>query len=367
MNSSPTTILIVLIAGIGDAVMATKAIRALRNGFPDAKIHLLTSTESAIIARANPHLDRVWVFPIRELRQSKGHFWPILKLLWSLRKIRYDVAVNLFRVGSWTGSFKMGLLFSCLRATAKVGQGLGPLRHFLTRRLPADAFAHKHMADAMADIVCAIGGKPDSEGLYLFGEAACEEKWAPLFAGENASLQRPLIGVNPGGNRPNRHWRPEYFAAVADELSTRCAATILLFGGPDETAIAAEIASRMRTRAVNLAGKSSLTDLMYLIRRCDLLLTNDSGPMHIAAAIKTPVVALFGPEKPSTCKPYTSPELFRVLLKPVDCRPCKKSQCKDAICLDAISPEEVTHACLDLLETTGKISKCRKPTPGLTP
>ena len=106
---------------------------------------------------------------------------------------------------------------------------------------------------------------------------------------------------------------------------------------------------------------------MYLIRRCDLLLTNDSGPMHIAAAVKTPVVALFGPEKPSTFRPYTSPELSRVLVKPVDCRPCKKSQCNNAVCLDAISPEEVTHACLDLLETTGKISKCRKPTPGLTP
>jgi ADP-heptose:LPS heptosyltransferase len=330
---------------------------------------LLTSTESAIIARTNPHLDRVWVFPIRELRQSKGQFLTILKLLWRLRKIRYDVAVNLFRVGSWAGSFKMGLLFGCLRATAKVGQGLGPLQHFLTRRLPADAFVHKHMVDAMTDIVCAIGGKPDSEGLELepFGDAACEEKWAPLFAGNDTSSQRSLIGVNPGGDRPNRHWRPEYFAAVADELATRCAATILLFGGPGETFIAAEITSRMRTHAVDLAGKSSLTDLMYLIRRCDLLLTNDSGPMHIAAALKTPVVALFGPENPSTFRPYTSSALSRVLVKPVDCRPCKKSRCQDAVCLDAITPEEVIHTCLDLLETTGKIKRCRKHIPELTP
>ena len=367
MDSSPTTILIVLIAGIGDSVMATKAIRALRNGFPEAEIHFLTSTESAIIARSNPHLDRVWAFPIRELRQSKCQFWLVLKLLWRLRKIRYDVAVNLFRVGSWAGSFKMGLLFGCLRATAKVGQGLGPLQHFLTRRLPADAFAHKHMVDAMADIAISIGGSSDGGGLELSGGDDGAGKWNALVAADDGGQPRLLIGINAGGNRPNNRWPAAKFAMAAGTLAARCGARVLIFGGPGEQSIAHEIQTALNGAALNLAGQLNLRNLPYFISRCDLLLTNDSGPMHIAAAVKTPVVALFGSGVPSTFRPYTSPALSRVLVKPVDCRPCKKSRCQDAVCLDAITPEEVIHTCLDLLETTGKIRRRRKPTPGPMP
>jgi len=105
----------------------------------------------------------------------------------------------------------------------------------------------------------------------------------------------------------------------------------------------------MESKAVNLAGKLRLNDLVYIISRFDLLLTNDSGPMHIAAAIKTPIVAIFGPEDPRLFGPYTSHDLYRILYKDIDCRPCKNKNCQRPLCLDRITSEEVLEKCYEIL------------------
>jgi ADP-heptose:LPS heptosyltransferase len=104
---------------------------------------------------------------------------------------------------------------------------------------------------------------------------------------------------------------------------------------------------------LNLAGKTSVDDLPYIMSRMDLLITNDSGPMHIAAATKTPLVALFGPEDPLLFGPYTSPELYRVIHKAVSCWPCGDKKCRSQSCLDLITAEDVLAACRELLPQEG--------------
>jgi ADP-heptose:LPS heptosyltransferase len=108
LYSSVRSILLVLVAGIGDFVMATKAIRAVRDGYPDAEIHVLTSSEGAAIAQRHPGVERIWAFPIRELRGNRFRVRPIVRLLRQLRRTRYDIAVNLYPLGSWAGAAKMG-------------------------------------------------------------------------------------------------------------------------------------------------------------------------------------------------------------------------------------------------------------------
>ena len=114
-------------------------------------------------------------------------------------------------------------------------------------------------------------------------------------------------GVNPGGDRPNRRWNPDNYAFVADQLIENLDSQVVLLGGVGEENITRYIKNKMKNDVVNLAGKLTLNDLVYVIGRFDLLITNDSGPMHIGAAVGTRLVAVFGPEDPVLMREYGTP------------------------------------------------------------
>jgi lipopolysaccharide heptosyltransferase II len=350
MGDLKQSILVVLTAGIGDLVLASKSIRAIRNGFPDADIHLLTSTEAAPIAQNYNYLDHVWAFPIREMRKSKRYVLNILKLMLKFRKIEFTIAVNLFEVGSWLGAAKMGLIFLFLTARAKIGHNNKGFGIFLTERVPPEKFQSRHRVDAMMDIALLAGGIPDKMGIDVFWDKGCEKKWNYLFEKPSPHPNEIIVGINPGGDWQSKRWSTDNFAIVADKIIEEFNSKIILLGGPGEENIGREIQQKMKNSAVNLSGKLELSDLAYIISRFDLLITNDSGPMHIGAATKTPLVAIFGPGDPVLVRPYTSQKLYRQAYKGFDCQPCNNKRCARPICLDMITPEEVYEKCVELLE-----------------
>ena len=339
-------LLIVLIAGIGDLILASKSIRAIRNGYPDAEIHLLTSTEAAPLAENYPYIDYVHAFPIRELRKDKSFLFSILQNVRDLRRISFDLCMNLYRVGSLSGAAKMGILFSLLKAKRKIGHDKDGFGLFLTEKVSSGVFQGRHVVDAMQGIASQAGGAADDRGLEVFWNPKITAKWDTFFAQTEG---KNLVGINPGGDRANRRWAPDRFAAVADKLIEQLNSRVILLGGPAERQIAVSIECGICSDIVNLSGKIPLEELPCVINRLDLLITNDSGPMHIAAAMKTPLVALFGPEDPRLFGPYTVPALYRVIQKEVSCRPCRDDQCARPLCLDMITPEEVLTACTQLL------------------
>jgi heptosyltransferase-2 len=199
-------------------------------------------------------------------------------------------------------------------------------------------------------IAALTGAMSDDGGLDVYWDPRVEEKWQGLLD-RNAGFR--LIGINPGGDRPNRRWPADRFAIVAEALLHDGGTRIVLFGGPGEEGLARMIKDRLPSSSVtSLAGALSLHDLCYLISKLDLFITNDSGPMHIAAAAKTPVVALFGPEHPRNLRPYAPDTLYRVVYKEVPCRPCNRSSCGNPICLTAIAPADVVPPCRELLNAT---------------
>ena len=347
-NNLKPSILVILIAGIGDLVLASMSIRALRAGFPDADIHLLTSTEASIIAKNYEFLDHVWAFPIRELRRDKRYLFNILRLILDIRKIEFFSIINLYMVGSTAGAMKMGLLYLLLKSKTKIGHGDKGLSFFLTRKAPRETFQNHHLADAMMDIAILAGGLNDKKGIEVFWDKNCEGKWNDFFLDK---LSKKIIGINPGGDRKNRRWNSYHYAAVADRLIEEFDASIVILGGHGEEEISLTVQNSMKNEATNLAGKLSLDDLAYIISRLDLLVTNDSGPMHIGAATKTPLVAIFGPEDPLMTRPYTSSDLYRLISEPVHCRPCNKDECDNLVCLDLITPEIVFEKCAELLQS----------------
>jgi ADP-heptose:LPS heptosyltransferase len=241
----------------------------------------------------------------------------------------------------------MEILFSLLKSKAKIGHDRYGFGRFLTGAVPASTFEGRHVVDAMQEIALKAGGVPDDRGIEVFWNPEITSKRDTFFVKSAAKI---FVGINPGGDRANRRWAPERFALVAAQLIERINARILLLGGPAERDIASSIEKVLHSDVLNLSGLIPLDQLPYVISRLDLLVTNDSGPMHIAAATKTPLVALFGPEDPELFGPYTSPELYRVIHKTVPCRPCGDKTCKSLSCLDQITPDEVLVACVDLLQ-----------------
>lgn len=348
-NYEERPILIILIAGIGDLVLGSKAMRAIRNGFPDRKIYLLTSTEAAPLARNYKYIDEVIAFPIRELRRNKSHLINIWRLLLDLRKNRFDIAVNLYQVSTRLGALKMGSLFTMLKARTKIGHDCRGFGLFLDKKVPADAFSTQHYADAMMEIATLAGGRPDDRGIEVFWNKASDEKWAAFFKQNAGGARKTIVGINPGGDRPNRRWDVARYAAVADLIIEQYGAHIVIFGGPGEEHISLDIQSRMKHKATDLAGKLTLDELVYVISRLDLLITNDSGPMHMSAAVRTPQVAIFGPENPAQLRPYASPDTYRIMYKSVACRPCTTAECSHVSCLRNITSDEVFEAAKTLL------------------
>jgi len=355
MGKIKESILIVLIAGIGDLILASKSIRAIRNGYPDADIHLLTNSEAVPIAQNYRYVDYVWSFPIREMRKDKRYLLDIMKLVLGLRKIKFDFAVNLYTVSSWLGAMKMGFLFLLVGAKEGIGHDSKGFGLLIDKKVPVGTFHDRHFADAMLDVALLAGGIPDTKGIEIFWDKKCEKKWEYMFFKKAGDVRKIIIGVNPGGDRPNRRWNPDNYAVVADQLIENLDSKVVLLGGGGEENITKYIKNKMKNDVVNLAGKLTLNDLVYVTSRFDLLITNDSGPMHIGAAVGTRLVAVFGPEDPVLMGPYSSPDLYRVVYINVSCRPCNKKRCDQPVCLDMITPDEVYEKCVELLNTNKSI------------
>jgi ADP-heptose:LPS heptosyltransferase len=272
------------------------------------------------------------------------------RVMLGLRKYRFAIALNLYAVCSIRGALGMGLLFSLVRAPVKAGHANKGFGLFINRKVPADTFRIRHSVDAMMTIAAAAGAPDDGKDLEVFGDTACEQQWRHLFETGPGRQTGPVIALNPGGDRPNRRWREERFAEAGDRLAERFGGRILVLGGPADRERAARICGAMKNGATDLSGRLSLDALVFVISKLDLLITNDSAAMHMAAALGTNQVAIFGPENPALFHPYAAPPKYRIVRKETECSPCLKNDCAHPRCLDAVSVDDVFKAASQFLE-----------------
>ena len=313
---------------VGDVVLALPALRDLRRDLPAARLSVLARPWVAELYRGLAGVD--------EVLESRGHRADVE----TLRGGRFDTAVLL------PNSF--GTAFVAWRAGiperwgyATDGRGL-----LLTRRcgVPgsvrgrSQVYYYRAMLEGLG---LATEGPPDAS-------LACTEAWSA----EAASLlpdDGPWIGVNPGAFYGTaKRWRPERFAAAADLLAHRAGGKVAIVGGPAERPLGEAIAAQLRAPVRLLSGETTLGGLVGVLRRLRLLLTNDSGPMHLAAALGTPLVAVFG----STDWTETAPLGGRSVLvrEDVVCSPCLLRECPiDHRCMTRVGVDRVVEAALPLL------------------
>lgn len=340
MNAHPPhtaqKILIRAVNWLGDAVMTTPALMAARETYPDAEITILANPLVSQLLSKHPAIDRVLTF---ERSGKHGGIAGRLRLATELRRERFDLALIL------PNSFDSALIPFLAGIPQRLGKASDGRSLLLT-----DHYREPQNASALHEVqyyrnllrhfgICGTVGTPF---LYVTPE---EEHEAALFLAEQGiNTGQPLLGINAGASFGSaKRWCPERFAQVAGQLSQEWGARIILFGGPDEQDIVTIIADNLDGNCLNLAGKTSVRRLMALIKRCSFFITNDSGPMHIAAAFGVPLVAVFGPTDHSGTSPFTDRAI--IVRKQSDCAPCKLRQCPtDHHCMTDISADDVLVA-----------------------
>lgn len=340
-NADIHRILIRAVNWVGDAVMTTPAIGLIRQHFPQAEITLLANQMVGEIFSRHEWVDRVITF------DRKGRHKGILgrfRLSQELREESFDLAIIL------PNSFDSALVPWLAGIPARLGKSSDGRGFMLTGRyLPAKETAVIHEVGYYLDLVrhFGISGKIEKPSLFTTPEE--DSNTSGKLAAHGIAADDFLIGINPGAAYGSaKRWYPERFAEVARRLAAEWSARIIIFGGPSETEIATDIENRLTGDGVNLAGKTSVRELMALIKRCNFLVTNDSGPMHIAAAFGVPLAAIFGSTDHATTSPYTDKAV--IIRKNVPCAPCKLRVCPtNHECMAAVTADEVVQSSIGLM------------------
>jgi len=339
----PRSILVVRLDHVGDVLMSTPAIAALRHAHPDARIDVLAAAWGKAALESSPHVDRVregiapWYEPGRGGRPSLA---ALARISAALREGGgYDWAFD-FR-----GDPRVILFYLLPAAGRRFGFSRLGLERLLTDSLPYDR--RRSMLDLCLDLVAAGGASPvGRRPVYRVSEAARTRAQALL---DEAELRGPFAVIAPGANRAAARWGAEGFAGVATALRAT-GLRIVLVGRTADAAATRRVAETMSGEGTDLTGRTGLDDLAAILERASVLVCNDSGSAHLAAAVDCPTVAVFGPTDPALTFPYADGRRFVSVATPIDHpRPCFRAGCASDHGFSRVTPHEVSSLALRVL------------------
>ncbi|HEX2988595.1 MAG TPA: glycosyltransferase family 9 protein [Chloroflexota bacterium] len=343
-------VLLVRLDNLGDVLLCTPAFHAVRETLPDARLTLLASPIGAQVAELNPDLDGAivyqapWMDAWGTLKQDGERELAMVDLL---REQRFDAAIifTSFRQSALPAAYLCYLAGIPLRLAASI-DGPGSL---LTTRVKQQEDPRRHEVMRALELVGVEGFHTDQTDLVLQApetERALAAAWLDELGVPSGG---PLVVVHPGCSMPARTYPWELFAEVADLLVERLGATVVFTGDASEVELVDKVRGRMKRNAYSAAGESTFRSFAALVSLADLVITNNTGPAHVAAALKTPVVDLFAlTNPPEQWRPWNVPH--RLLNKQVPCALCYSRVCPyDQECLRGVSPSEVVEAARDLL------------------
>ncbi|MEK6673897.1 MAG: glycosyltransferase family 9 protein [Nitrospirota bacterium] len=340
------SILVIRTAYIGDAIMTLPVLRPLRERFTKAKISFLTSAGAADLIANNPWLDEVIAYdPFWFYQSEKGTY---LDFINNMRKRYFDLVIEA------RGDIREFLFILWpLKARYKVSYSIGGGGYFLTHIVPYRGLKHKveYHLDIARHLGCSAEGA--EWGIYLTED----EKKGIRDLINSAGIRKPFVCVHPGARLPLKMWMPERYALLCDGIIKRFSLPVVLLGASGEIKAIDDIIRHMEDKPVSLAGRLSLRELAGVIAESSLLICNDSSPMHIAAAMKTPVVAIFGPSKSRETAPYGN--VNRVVEKDFPCRySCDENTCRHKrfhSCMREVSVDDVSNAVEDIIRELGDL------------
>ena len=327
---------------IGDAVMTTPAIRAIRKRFPDSHISLLVKPWVAAVFENSEHVDRLLVY------DGEGRHKGLLgkfRLARDLKQYRFDAAILL------QNAFEAAFISILAGIPLRIGYNTDARQFLLTHPVSCtNEIKKKHQTEYYLNILHGIGMAGDNRDLYLKLDQRDRFRAEKILLEQNLSLADKIIGINPGATYgPAKQWPLDRYALLAEQIQALTGERVIIFGGPKDTNLGQTISRRMQHPPVDLSGKTSLGEAMALIERCDLFITNDSGLMHVAAALDVPLLAVFGSTNPVTTGPLS--QHSRIVQAPLACSPCLRPECPKGHlnCMELISVEMVFNAAKEML------------------
>jgi heptosyltransferase-2 len=333
---------------IGDAVMCEPALRGLRSLFAQAELTLLAKSAVAELFIGHPGVDHVLLYDDKGMHAGLAGKWA---LAGDLRRHRFDLAV-LFQ-----NAFEAAFLTWLAGIPRRYGYATDGRAVFLTDPVAVpDPALLRHQVGYYWSLLTPLGLAGDPSAPALAPSPDEERSMDDRLASAGIGSSDLVIGINPGSTYGNaKRWLPERFAETARRLAgrlreqERTPVAVVILGAKGEEALGKDIAARVDARSVVLSGATTIRELMAVTKRCRLLLTNDTGPMHIAAACGVPVVAVFGPTDWRTTAPYGQEQ--SIVREPVDCAPCLLRACPiDHRCMTRISVEKVYEAAVKQMQ-----------------
>jgi lipopolysaccharide heptosyltransferase I len=326
-------ILLIKPSSLGDIVHAMPACAAIRRAYPKARLTWLVKHEWAGLVERIDGVDRVW--PV----ESTLTGW--LSQVPLLRTEGFDLVIDL------QGLFRSAAIgwFSGSPLLVGFANGREGSPWFYSKRVPVPQ-SEMHAVDRYLLVARAVGAEESGTPEFHFRiPQADHEEIDRLLNRSGVAAGTTWVAINVSARWPTKRWPAASFAEVADRLRHEGFGAVVMVGGPEERADIAEVSAMMKSPAINLAGATTVGLLPALLSKASLLITNDSGPMHIAAAVRTPVVALFGPTSAIRTGPYGRGH--RVLTGKVPCSPCFSRTCHNGVpleCLQTVLPEQVLAA-----------------------
>ena len=315
--------LVVRYSAIGDVVLATAPVIAFAKAFPDARVDVLAGSVAHTLLENNPYITEV--IPL----DPKRAFWDVVR---EVRKRKYNLLLNL------QGNNRSSLLSAFSGAEVKVGSHSSwSFAYDLFKR---DVNERKHAVDFYFDVLSLIAPTLERHlpKIYLLPEEI--ERVGKML--KSRGVGERFVCFNPAVSCESREWLPEYYVELGRYLSGR-GYDIVLLGGPSQhdVGLCDSIADGIGRRAFSFAGRLTLREVAAVSSRCELFFTGDTGPMHIAAAVGSRVVAFFGPSDPVRARPLG--EGHEVFVSDLPCVGCYKKECESRRCMRLITPQLVLN------------------------
>ncbi len=342
-------ILIIRTDRIGDVVLSLPAVRAVRKAFPGAYVAAMVSPATKDIVKGNPDINEIIIYDKKG--KHRNFFKTLVFSLW-LKKKKFDIALILHTTA------RVNLITCLARIPKRAGYTRGKMDFLLTDRLyDVKRLGEKHEAEYSLDLLRSVGIKAKmSQPVVYINEM--DEANAERLLKENGLREREkFIAVHPGASCISKRWPEENFALIADALSEELGVRIVLLSDEEESPTGEKVRSSMKKEPVFLCGKTSLGETAALLKKSMLFISNDSGPVHIACAVGTPTISIFGRNQrglsPERWGPLGKNSAY--LHKKVGCSECRAHNCKKGfMCLKEITPEEVIDKVRELTKDNAK-------------
>jgi len=342
---NPHKILIIQLGGIGDVVMSTPTIEALRKHYKNAYIALLVISRASSLIEGLPYIDELFAIDTQLISLRKLfnglYLFKTIRLIKILRSRHFDMVINLKRIWTWIGAFKTIIFIKLVGAKYSVGKYTSK-SFFYSMKVKEPKGEIKHMVEENLDIARALGCEIKKVKLSLPISDKERKFILDFMRKKGLSKNDKLIGFNPGAFRPARRWPMFRWSALADRLIEEYRCKIVIAGDKSDVKVIEEIKNAVyKKESIITITEFTLKQYAALMERFILFITNDTGPMHMATAVGIPVVALFGSGEEEMFYPYPRNSKHIVIRKKVPCAPCYKFKCKNNICMQLITVREV--------------------------